>query len=433
MAALPAVTAVAVDAHEPHACVTGAVRAQPFIPMRITLLTLLFSYRPAYEKLRGGLVVAHTTSSEVVEYDFTSALFENAFYFFASSGLVTRQILAIEGAIVLTTLIAATSTCNSRGVSLLMGSTCWRNDSPLSWGDLTLLFLASFLLGLLVNNVLTRWWTTRVQAQDVINTSVQIYFHLRTVLVPRASRSAEQMAAREVALATIKRRLRLAFRIMLISARTNETDGATEVVTAALKKLMQSTAHRGALMLPCEAKLLGGHRHAYAVLGWIARDLNALHDAGHFDDYQMSSFNGHLAKLRALCEDLPLFVRTQLPFVTVSMVACVVHLSIIQLMYVAASVIGAGINERGGTAILSGVFSVALVPAVFLSILKMQALLSNPFGKDANARTNFPTASLKWQLDGMLVNIDRTLCEEALATISAEACAAEAAAGAKST
>jgi hypothetical protein len=397
-------TAVAVDKHAPHA--------------------------PAYSKrLHGGLTVAQTTTREVFEYDFSSALFENAFSFFFVSGLVTRQFVAFLGAIVLVTLVAATAACNARGVSVLMGSTCWRNDSPQTWGDMTLLFLTSFLLGLLVNNVLTRWWTTRVQAQDVINTMVQIYFHLRTVLVPKAGRTAEQLAAREAALVTIKRRLRLAFRIMLIAAKTNDTDGATAVVTQALENLMRPTAHRSALMLPCESKLLGGHRHAYSVIGWVLRDLSDLHKAGDFmDAFQMGTFHAHGAKLRALCEDLPLFVRVQLPFVTVSVVACVVHLAILQIMYVSASVIGAGINDRGGTAVLSGVFSVSLLPAVFLSILKMQALLSNPFGKDATARTNFPVAQLKYQLDAMLVSIDRTLGEEALATIGAETCAAEAAA-----
>lgn len=84
-------------------------------------------------------------------------------------------------------------------------------------------------------------------------------------------------------------------------------------------------------------------------------------------------------------------------------VACVVHLTIIQVAYVSASLIGAG-----GLKAWSGGVTVIVVPLVFLSLLQLQALLSNPFGK-FEAVTNFPIAALVAELDNQLSEIDRTL------------------------
>ena len=79
------------------------------------------------------------------------------------------------------------------------------------------------------------------------------------------------------------------------------------------------------------------------------------------------------------------------------------HLTIIQVAYVSSSLIGAG-----GLKAWSGIVTVIFVPLVFLSLLQLQALLSNPFGK-FEAVTNFPIAALVSELDNQLSEIDRTL------------------------
>ena len=346
------------------------------------------------------------SGAELVEYSFHDALFRDSFFFFWHGGIVSKSLFIYLLGIVLVTLLAATATClpGSATSSLLLGADggCWLNTYETGWGDITLLNLTSFLLSLLVSNVTSRWWQTRLLVQDASNAAVQLFFSLHGALepLPPASPAA---APRARILASIKRRLRLSFRIMLIAASTDETESCSAKVDAMLDKLTRPSAcacaapppfspaepscagcgraRRGALLLRSELALLQRHRHAYLVLGWLQRDLAALGKGGHLER-GLGECQALVGRLRALAEDVPMHVRVQLPFVTVSLVACVVHLTILQIMYASASYIGAGLgNAALRPKAVVGLFCICVVPGVFLCILKMQALLSNPFGK----------------------------------------------------
>lgn len=159
-----------------------------------------------------------------LSYSFNKALFDHAFFFFISGGILTRGLLLYLFFIVLVTLIAALSACATDGVSSFLtgpGGGCWRNVYTAGWADMTLSSLAAFLLGLLVNQVLTRWWTTRMMVQDAINQTVHVFFLLTVCSESTRWRSAAELAQRSRTLDNVKRRLKLAFRILLISARTD--------------------------------------------------------------------------------------------------------------------------------------------------------------------------------------------------------------------
>ena len=183
-------------------------------------------------------------------------------------------------------------------------------------------------------------------------------------------------------------------------------------VSKYLEGLTVAKDHRPALLTQEEFTALDNKRHAYHVLAWVVRDAMTLVKNKHVGEMRMKEVIDTVGKLRALCEDVPMFTRVQLPFVTVSMVAVVVHLTIFQLMYVSASYIGTGVAERElGLKVVAGLFSVCVVPAVFLSILKMQSLLSNPFGKFSSFQTDFPVSYFKSYCDAQLDNIHSRLNE----------------------
>ena len=352
-------------------------------------------------------------SDSVVEYDFRKALFGYSFYTFFSGGVMSKSLAAYLLFVIGGTLLTATASCaQTAGApprSYLLGERgCWRNVYAMSWSDITLMTLTSFLLALLVNNVHTRWWTCRTMVQDLTNCAVHVYFQLHVNMAPSTDLVPQQAQERVVLMRRVERRLRLAFNMALYSASTD----ADNDKAAAMKYLHELKLHtpptpprhwhgRYALLTDNEMEELSSldattgnktyHRHTYLVLGWLARDVTALCKSPHVDSGRLSDLLSSIAKLRTLSEDLPMQCRVQLPFATVSMAACVVHLTVLQIMYTSASYIGAGLHTpEMGTKALAGLFSVCVIPAVFLSILKLQALLSNPFGKYANMRTNFP-------------------------------------------
>jgi hypothetical protein len=283
-------------------------------------------------------VVWRDSDGATISYSFNAALFQNSFYFFFHGGIFTRGLALYVICIILATLLAALCACNGPGdTSHLLGSRgCWRNNYNAGWGDLTLNALTAFLLGLLVNNVLQRWWTTRLMVQDATNTAAQVLFVLASSMRPRQGRSAAELQMRDALMDNIVRRLKLAFRILLQSAKTDYTkdrggqtvgglqarrDRVAWEVANYFKGLLEPKAGgRGALLLREEYLALNGRRHAYQVLAWVVRDAQTLIEGKHVADARYGDVLSSVGKLRGLCEDVPMFTRVQLPFVTVALV-----------------------------------------------------------------------------------------------------------------
>lgn len=360
-------------------------------------------------------------ADSVVEYDFRKALFGYSFYTFFAGGVMSKSLVAYLLFVIGGTLLTATASCaqvaGAPPRSYLLGERgCWRNVYAMSWSDITLMTLTSFLLALLVNNVHTRWWTCRTMVQDLTNSAVHVWFQLHVGMAPSAGLTPQQAKARVVLMRRVERRLRLAFMALYSASTDADNDKGAAMDYLEMLKLHtppKPPRHfhgRHALLTTNEMEELSSndattgvktyHRHTHLVLGWLARDVTALCASAepggrgpspHVDSGRLADLLSAIARLRTLSEDLPMQCRVQLPFATVSMAACVVHLTVFQIMYTSASYIGAGLHTpEMGTKALAGLFSVCVLPAVFLSILKLQALLSNPFGKLANRRTNFP-------------------------------------------
>lgn len=370
---------------------------------------------------RGGLEVllGRGGAREVLSYDFSRSLFRDAFLYALLGGVMTPGIAIYVAFLATVSIITGLSACPADPApptswsSLLGNRGCWAgNVAPLTYSDISLLSLTSFLLSLLANNVANQWWTMRTMLQEAINVSVSAYTEL-IVLLDRRIPNAD----RDFAVAAFKRRLRVAFQIALIAARTDVSLPSSEAF-AAFKTLEEPSADgRPPLLLPAEAAALGDRRRSQIVLGWALRDVQVLCDKGKIPMLRMGDFHASLSRLRVLYNDIPFMARVQLPFAATSLTACVVHVTLWQMTYVSASLIGDGVATPGQSIkAVSGIVSIIVLPMAFLCILRLQVLLSQPFGQ-IKSPTNFPTKSLIDELDIELDYVDNCLDEDTLAMI----------------
>ena len=349
------------------------------------------------------------------QYSFHAALFSRAFPFFLRSGIFSPELIAYICLLTAAAVLGGLAVCqpgsgSSSSILLGPGGGCWSASYAFSWSDMTLSTLTSFLLSLLVNNVLTRWWTARTMVQDCTNTVIQILFNLAFAQEPRPhGLGEEEWLARGEAFSAVKRRVKrrlfLAFELMLITASTQDLKDSfsCHTMTEAYAELRAAPAdgskgpvlgHGAPLITQAEWEVLGHHRFAVAPLAWCVRDMQGLLDREVINALRFNELLALCVKLRATLNDIPFYVRVQLPFVAVSMVACVVHLTLLQLVYTSASYIGLGLAEPGqGARAWAGLLSIVLVSTIFLSILKLQAEMSNPFRVFSTRSVSAPLAS----------------------------------------
>ena len=334
------------------------------------------------------------------QYSFHAALFSRAFPFFLRSGIFSPELIAYIAFLTAAAVLGGLAVCqpgsSSSSILLGPGGGCWSASYAFSWTDMTLSTLTSFLLSLLVNNVLTRWWTARTMVQDCTNTVIQILFNLAFAQEPRPhGLSEEEWLARGAAFSAVKRRVKrrlyLAFELMLITASTQDLKDSfsCHTMSEAYAELRAAPAgggkgpvlgHGAPLITQAEWEVLGHHRFAVAPVAWCVRDMQGLLDREVINAFRFNELLALSVKLRATLNDIPFYVRVQLPFVAVSLVACVVHLTLLQLVYTSASYIGLGLTMPGqGAKAWAGLLSIVLVSTIFLSILKLQAEMSNPF------------------------------------------------------
>jgi len=341
------------------------------------------------------------------QYDFHRALFSRAFLYFVTGRIISWQMALYIAALTLASTLAGLCVCNADKMSILLGrGFCWSPTYAFSWADMTLSGLCAFLLGLLVNNVLTRWWTTRTLIQDLINNMGHLLFLLKMARepfckVPQGETENYDQLYIE-AFRRIKCRLVLAFELMILAASTykkKDTDshervkkfymvregiiaGELEgsgvgdkngVALDGKRETFKEVMHiHPALwvyrkwgtksMLADDLRNLNLHRHPTVPLSWALGDVQALEDRGILSRFRVNDIFGMITKLRTALNDVPFWVGVQLPFVAVSTVACTVHLTLFQLCYISANYIGVGLTVEGqGAKALAGFCSCIFV------------------------------------------------------------------------
>jgi hypothetical protein len=77
------------------------------------------------------------------------------------------------------------------------------------------------------------------------------------------------------------------------------------------------------------------------------------------------------------------YIKSQLPYSLVQVVAVVVYTFIIQATLVAAGTIGEGLKRKDANIVFSAYFTLALLCFVFIGLITIYRLLNDPLGSDA--------------------------------------------------
>ena len=128
-----------------------------------------------------------------------------------------------------------------------------------------------------------------------------------------------------------------------------------------------------------------GPQSSIRCLGYLTSLVLCASTAGVLGDAPnpiISSFLSDLTFIRTNCDDISMYLNSQMPFALVEIVGIVVFSFMIQLIYSSSSFISVGLANNSEDSIYTGYFTVALYTYVMLGILTLFLVLENPMGYD---------------------------------------------------
>jgi len=241
--------------------------------------------------------------------------------------------------------------------------------------------LLSFMLGLFVSAIITRWWECRLGCVEALWGSLCNIQLCLTCRLPRPEDSNFKESMLRLILAT--------HRLVYLEARAEETD-------VHLKQLVDV-----GLLTDDEANILKGqHSKPQLVLVWIGRLYHQLSKERSWDpgtciylDEQMGLARNAIGRVFAYCQ-------TQLPYQYVHLLSFCVILCNLLLCFKCGVVIGysAAPNKDGHRDVVGialQVFQIVAEPFAYHAFLRLCGELSNPFGHDFN---DFPAYAYHCQI-----------------------------------
>jgi len=236
--------------------------------------------------------------------------------------------------------------------------------------------LLSFMLGLFVSAIITRWWECRMNCVEALWGALSNIQLCLTCRLPRPEDSSFKETLLRLILAT--------HRLVYLEARAEETDQQ-------LKKLVTV----GLLLEEELACLDGQHSKPQLLLVWIGRLYHEIAKQRNWDpstaiylDEQMGMARNAIGRVFAYCQ-------TQLPYQYVHLLSFCVILCNLLLCFKCGVVIGysAAPNQAGHRDVVGialQVFQIVAEPFAYHAFLRLCGELSNPFGHDFN---DFPAYS----------------------------------------
>jgi predicted membrane chloride channel (bestrophin family) len=230
--------------------------------------------------------------------------------------------------------------------------------------------LLSFMLGLFVSAIITRWWECRMNCVEALWGALCNIQLCLTCRMPRA----EDANFKE----TMLRLILCTHRLVYLEARAEETDEH-------LHKLVDV-----GLLTEDEAKVLDQqHSKPQLVLVWIGRLYHEVGKQRGWDpgtciylDEQMGMARNAIGRVFAYCQ-------TQLPYQYVHLLSFCVILCNLLLCFKCGVVIGYSATpnkdgHRDVVGIVLQVFQIVAEPFAYHAFLRLCGELSNPFGHDFN-------------------------------------------------
>lgn len=256
---------------------------------------------------------------------------------------------------------------------------------PIGWNNLTLVAVSAFVLIIFTTQLINRWWEIRLLIQGVFGKGNSIIITLASILSVTLS-GVDEETERDARRCQqqIYRYLNAAHATMY---KVNYSDyDLTEI------------EERG-LLTSTEVQYLHSMQpfSTTNVYSWVAILIQRLGAAGLLGDMlgegavNMKLLLQDLETIRANNSMVTVYIKTQLPYAFVQVVAVVVYALLIQATLVTAGYVGLGLAQSDGSLIFNGYFTLILLCFVFQGLMSTYRLLSDPLGDDA---ADFPTKRL---------------------------------------
>lgn len=205
---------------------------------------------------------------------------------------------------------------------------------------ITLTALASFLVGLFVNTLLTRWWALRMHILGFVGLHNEVTIHFASALANGglASESLEMQEEAKRACYAVYRHTCIANYLVVMNA-NKDTD-----YIPLHKKGIITTSELGSLQ--------NSSGSPNVVYGWIDARVEKLAEAGFLGPYpgvgycNLRSILEVIGRCRANCIAAGVYVDSQLPYPLIQMVSMVVYLFLFQIIIVCGGNIGVAYQVR---------------------------------------------------------------------------------------
>mmetsp|Transcript_704 Transcript_704/g.1157 ORF Transcript_704/g.1157 Transcript_704/m.1157 type:complete len:439 (-) Transcript_704:140-1456(-) len=244
--------------------------------------------------------------------------------------------------------------------------------------------VAAFVTVIFISHLIMRWWCIRTHLQGVIGKGNSVIITLAAVfsctlvnIDPKiefdARRSQQQ----------IYRYLNLAHALLYKTA-------SKQMDLSDLVERKIISANECAYL----SKIKGLNPNI--IYGWIQILIQRLAFSGLLGDMlgegavTMKTLIDDVENIRSNSSMVLVYIRTQLPYAFVQVVAVVVYAFIIQAIFVSAGVIGLGLKLGQTREVFWGYMTLVLMCFVFIGLLTIYRLLSNPLGSNA---ADFPKNS----------------------------------------
>jgi hypothetical protein len=245
------------------------------------------------------------------------------------------------------------------------------------WSNLTLISVSAFVTIIFTSQLITRWWNIRLLLQGVFGKSTSVVITIAAVFsvtLGDVSREVELDSRR--AQQQIYRYLNLGH-AMMYKRCGNDTD-------------LTDLYNRGIITKPEMTYIHSIKGYSpNLIYSWVSILLHRLAKVGLLGD--MSGEGA--VNMKLLLQDLELvrannsmvivYIKSQLPYSLVQVVAVVVHAFIVQVTLVAAGTIGDGLKREDANVVFSAYFTLTLLCFVFIGLITIYRLLNDPLGDDA--------------------------------------------------
>eukprot|EP01041_Mallomonas_annulata_P012797 gene12797-26979_t len=248
-----------------------------------------------------------------------------------------------------------------------------------STSNLTLLMLSSLILSFFVNNVLKRWWETRVHLGNVSGRGNNVMVNLMAIVSNAVINTppSERVKMKTAAIAfskKLKSALIITYRSVVNSARG--------------QRLLEDLTGQGHITIEEDEYFssLSGRNllHSAGYLNTLLHHAAAVGLFGKNPEELVVKTMVDLTYIRGNGADVGMYLDCQIPYAFVEVVSIVVYAFTVQLVLVCSSYISHGLYANTPSDMVTGYMTIIMYTYVMLGLINLFIKLENPLGLYVN-------------------------------------------------